>query len=126
MAKKFDQYNLETNNEYIFDEKANTVLTLREESWNGSPYKLFLRKCIADKEGNLNANKGFSFLTENGPHELAEELVRRGYGDTSELVNILKERDDINQEDLQDINVIEEEYYDPKDIFAIGVGGIND
>lgn len=110
-------YNLKTKNEFIFDEKGNTVLTLREESWNGNDYKLFLRKCYVDKEGNLTPNKGFSLLTDQGANTLTEELVRRGYGDTNELVNALREREDINQEDLINVNT-DEEYFDPKDIFA--------
>lgn len=115
-------FKLETRNEFIFDEKGNTVLALRDESWNDKDFKLSLRKCYVDKDGNLSANKGFSFLTEEGPNLLTEELVRRGYGNTKELVNILKERDDISKEDLDGLDSDgDEEYYNPEDIFGVGV-----
>ena len=110
-------FNLEVRgDEFVFDEKANTILVLREESWNDkNNFKLSMRKCYVDKEGNEKPAKGFSFLTEKGPHLLAEELVRRGYGDTNELAKMLKSRDDLTEElEVKD----DEEYYDPKDIFA--------
>lgn len=112
-------FNLRTKNEFVFDEKGNTILSLREESWNDKEFKLSLRKCYIDKEGNQSPNKGFSFLTEEGPNMLTEELVKRGYGDTKELLDILKDRDDVNESDIPDVE--EEEYYDPKDIFGVGV-----
>lgn len=115
-------FKLETRNEFVFDERGNTVLTLRDESWNDKDFKLSLRKCHTDKEGNLTPNKGFSFLTEEGPNLLTEELVRRGYGNTKELVNLLKERDDISKEDLDGLDTDgDEEYYNPEDIFGVGV-----
>lgn len=115
------EFNLKTKDEFVFDEKNNAFLTLRKESWNDKEYKLSLRKCFIDKEGNESPNKGFAFLTEEGPHALTEELVRRGYGNKKELLKILENRveEDNNQED-------EDEYFDPKDIFAGGVGGYID
>ena len=111
-------YQLDTYDQYIFDEKGNQITVLREESWNGRPAKLTLRKCIIDKDGNEKPHKGFAFLTEEGPHRLAEELVRRGYGVTSVLLESIKEREDVEGEDIKDIKVDEEEYFDPKEIFA--------
>lgn len=114
-------FNLNTKNEYVFDEKGNTVLVIREESWNDGDFKLSLRKCYVDKEGDLKPNKGFSFLTEDGPNTLTEELVRRGYGDTTTLVNLLKEREGVEVDSVKDIPVEEEEYFNPEDIFGVGV-----
>lgn len=111
------EYKLDFYNQYIFDEKGNQITVLREESWNGRPAKLTLRKCIIDKDGNEKPNKGFAFLTEEGPHRLAEELVRRGYGETSVLLDAIKDRDDSDTEAVEDMK-IDEEYFDPKEIFA--------
>ena len=116
-----EKFNLNTSDEFVFDEKGNTILSLRWESWNGREEKLALRKCYIDKEGNETPNKGFSFLTEEGPHSLAEELVRRGYGYTDTLVDILKKRDDIGKK-LDDVETYEDEYFDPQSLFASGVG----
>ena len=91
-----------------------------------------LYACIAAPVGNISSlnttfslcigspNKGFSFLTEEGPHSLAEELVRRGYGDTNTIVNELKKRDDIGKK-LDDVETYEDEYFDPRSLFASGV-----
>ena len=116
-----EKFNLNTSDEFVFDEKGNTILSLRWESWNGREEKLALRKCYIDKEGNETPNKGFSFLTEDGPHSLAEELVRRGYGDTNTIVSELKKRDDIGKK-LDDVETYEDEYFDPQSLFASGVG----
>ena len=115
-----EKFNLNTRDEFVFDEKGNTILSLRWESWNGREAKLSLRKCYIDKEGNETPNKGFSFLTEDGPHTLTEELIRRGYGDTNTIVNELKKRDDIGKQ-LDDVETSEDEYFDPRSLFASGV-----
>lgn len=111
------EYDLSIAEQYIFDEKGNQFESLAMESWNGRPAKLSLRKYTINKEGKEIPNKGFSFLTPEGPSRLAEELVRRGYGDTNILLNILKDRDDVNSDEIEDMQS-DDEYFDPKDIFA--------
>lgn len=112
---------LTTRDETIIDEKNNTVVVLRYENWKEDPdkEKLYLRKCYVDKDGELQTNKGFAFLTEKGPDTLAEELIRRGYGDTNELLKILSQRDD--KDNAIEVEYEEEEYYDPSEIFATEV-----
>lgn len=110
------KYDLNIAEQYIFDEKGNQFESLAMESWNGRPAKLSVRKYTINKEGEEVPNKGFSFLTPEGPSRLAEELIRRGYGDTNILLDVLKERENINNNDIKDIE--SEEYFDPKDIFA--------
>lgn len=118
-----DKFDLSIKNEYVFDEKGNTILTLRDESWGGRDYKLSIRKCYVDKEGNSTPNKGVSFLTDRGAHNLTNELVRRGFGDSDELVSALESRG----ADVSNIstNSSDEEYHDPGDIFATGVEDID-
>jgi hypothetical protein len=86
-----------------FDEAGSRFLAMRKVQWvdkakgeepDESKAKLELRKYIIDKDGNEKANKGFSFLTEEGPHELARVLVHEGYGKTKEILNELKVRPD--------------------------------
>lgn len=84
-----------------FDELGSRFLALRKAQWvnkgdepDESKAKLELRKYVVDKEGNERANKGFSFLTDEGPHELARVLIHEGYGHTKDILNELKTRED--------------------------------
>ena len=85
----------------VFDEKGNQFLALRKVQWdtkdNGkdeSKAKLELRKWVVNKDMEEVPNKGFAFLTEDGPHNLAELLVDRKFGDTKKLLESLAGRDD--------------------------------
>lgn len=103
----------------VFDEKGNVSLILGDVSWSGGPMKLEARKWYTDSQGNLTANKGFSFLTDNGPHELCYALLKLGYGETEEVVQNLYDRDPdglVKAYDKVVNGVGVEEYYDPKSI----------
>ena len=85
----------------IFDEKGSTFIAMRRVQWceegkqpDKEKSKLELRKWRITPEGEERADKGFSFLTDEGPHELARVLVHNGYGDTKVLLKELKVRDD--------------------------------
>lgn len=85
----------------IFDEKGSMYLALRRVQWcsedaqpDREKSKLELRKWRTTPEGEERADKGFSFLTDNGPHELTHVLVRQGFGNTKETLKALKERED--------------------------------
>ena len=106
-----------------FDEKGNTFLALRKIQWIDNPKKkdpeqakLELRKWIV-KDGEEIANKGFSFLTEDGPHELTHVLIREGYGKTKEIIKGIKDRLDFKDsvEHLYDDEVNSDEYFDMRD-----------
>lgn len=86
----------------IFDEKNNTILAMRTVAWGEGVSRLELRKWFVDSEGNENPNKGFAFLTEDGPKNLAEMLVDRGYGDTDILYQTISRRPDFNLEKKED------------------------
>lgn len=89
----------------IFDEKGSMYLAMRKVAWYSKgkeeptedKAKLELRKWLINKDGEEIPQKGFSFLTENGPHDLAKMLVHNGYGDTKELLKELKNRKDFKE-----------------------------
>ncbi len=87
-----------------FDEKGSTFLAMRMIQWvkdnedpDESKAHLELRKWRVTNEGEERADKGFSFLTENGPHELAKGLIHEGYGKTKEILEELSHRDDFKE-----------------------------
>ena len=119
-------YTIEDNFDKVFDEKGNSMLALRKIKWGDSDsVKLDLRKWYNGKDGET-VGKGFSFLTEEGPHELAKVLVENGYGYTKDIVNALKSRKDFKQVmenvasdiDISNLEIEDDttDYYDPKDI----------
>ena len=84
-----------------FDERGSSFLAMRRIQWckdgdepDESKARLELRKWIVDKDGTELANKGFSFLTDDGPHELARVLVKEGFGKTDKILEELVKRDD--------------------------------
>ena len=88
----------------IFDEKGSMFLSMRKVQWvkegnepDPSKAKLELRKWIVGPDGVEKANKGMTFLTEEGPHELAKTLVHHGYGKTKEILLELKGREDFHE-----------------------------
>lgn len=123
----------DVNDEFdeVFDEKGNVVLAARLVSWNGNPAKLELRKWNITADGQERPNKGFSFLTKEGPDSLVHVLSRRGFGNTGKIINNIKEREDflptlkkilggevldscgVDSKTIKDIK--EDSYYDPKE-----------
>ena len=59
------------------DEKGNTILSLRWESWNGREEKLSLRKCYIDKEGN---ETGIYKFDSNGANKALDMLMKHTGG----------------------------------------------
>lgn len=116
------EYEIEEGFDHVFDEKGNTFLALRKVQWGGKgDFKLDLRKWYINSNGEETVGKGISFLTEEGPHELAKVLVDNGFGHTGEILQGIYHRDDFEQclENLRNgINVMDnndEDYYDPKE-----------
>lgn len=84
----------------VVDEKSNTFVALRLVQWcknddtpDKDKAKLELRKWRV-KDGEERADKGCSFLTPEGPGELAKVLIKKGYGETSDLLHELSHRKD--------------------------------
>lgn len=97
MAKEPLEFEIKDEDIYenVFDSNGSQILAMRNVSWNGNEPKLELRKWIVkgDDEEDVPL-KGFSFLTDFGPHNLAEMLVKNGYGDWEVLRRYLYERED--------------------------------
>jgi hypothetical protein len=110
-----------------FDEKGSTFLAFRKIQWckegetpDESLAKLELRKWRVQSDGTERADKGFSFLTPEGPHELAVALVREGYGATKDILSELRTRDNFKEavehfSDEEDINT-SGEYFDMRSL----------
>jgi hypothetical protein len=88
------------NMDAIFDEKGSMFLAMRKVQWvksgsepDASKAKYELRKYIVGADGE-KPNKGMTFLTEEGPHELTKVLIQQGFGHTKDLLKELKKRDD--------------------------------
>lgn len=87
----------------IIEEKGNQYAALRKVQWlkedeqpDPNKGKLELRKWIIDKDGTEKANKGFTFMTPEGPHQLTETLVKNNYGDTANILDSISKRDDFS------------------------------
>lgn len=108
----------------IFDERGSEFIALRRVAWYTlgkeeptiDKAKLEIRKWRANENGEDMPQKGVTFLTENGPHDLTKLLVQKGYGDTKELLKELKVRDDFKEsvEHMYDDNSDSDEYFDAR------------
>lgn len=110
----------------IFDEKGSTFCALRKVAWynadkNEEPTeedaKWEIRKWRANDDGTDTPNKGMTFLTDEGPHNLAEMLVDKGFGETKKIIGSLKGRDNFKDSvehmyDEEEIN--SEEFFDAR------------
>ena len=106
----------------IFDEKGNVFLAMRKIQWckEGSEpdpekAKLELRKWHMKSDGET-PSKGFSFLTEEGPHELTDVLISNGYGHTKDILELLRDRDDFEEsvKSIYGSDKDDDEYFDPR------------
>ncbi|MGL5330977.1 MAG: hypothetical protein ACRDD7_17070 [Peptostreptococcaceae bacterium] len=124
-------YNVNPDFDFTIDEKGNSFIALRKISWGeNTTEKLDIRKYYNSADGTETLGKGISFLTDEGPNELAKVLVENNFGYTDDIINGIKNRKDfmtslvkcVNGEDLSDLNVDldkvepEEEYYDPSSL----------
>lgn len=131
MAREF-QYTNDPDFDYTIDEKGNTFIALRKIDWgNNGNYKLDLRKYYASESGET-MSKGVSFLTDDGPDELAKVLIETGYGNDDEITNTIIEKrpgilgriytainnnpELIEKLDEEDYGNQEENYYDPEEL----------
>ena len=88
----------------VFDERGSSFLAMRNIQWakegvesDPEKGKLELRKWTVDKDGAEVPMKGFSFLTEEGPHNLVHGLIEHGYGDTRTILNTIAKREDFRE-----------------------------
>lgn len=84
----------------IIDERGSSFIAMRKVQWvkkdeepDESKAKLEIRKYRV-VDGEERADKGISFLTDEGPGELAKALIHEGYGNTKDILSELKNRED--------------------------------
>ena len=139
MPRKDMEFNLEIDDSIneVFDEGVgNSFLALRKLRWNeNTPFKLDIRKWITNSNGEEIAGKGFSFITEDGPNGLVKALLKHNFGDTRDILDSIKNRDDFlyNAKVVLDElgagsgkliavkpsdTIDEESFYDPKELLG--------
>ena len=123
----------------VIEEKNNQFTAIRKVQWvkegdepDKDKGKLEIRRWIMEKDGTEKANKGVVFMTDEGPHQLAEILVDNNYGRTKELTKSILSRPDAKESisnlysDEGDSN--DGEYFDMRDMLLSydNVSGDND
>lgn len=130
MNDKEFHYEIDPNFDFTIEEKGNVFLALRKIYWNGKEEaKLDLRKYISTENGE-RMQKGVSFLSEEGPNELINVLMKNNYGNPTDIADIVvdKRKDifdaiskrvngvfPISADDINTDN--EEELYDTRRLF---------
>lgn len=95
-------YHLHDGIDVVLDEKGDQFIALRKVQWAGKnattiepnpeKAKYEIRRWKVTPEGETPL-KGVTFLTDEGPNDAALGLVKNGYGNTTDLLLTLKERD---------------------------------
>ena len=135
MARDPSSLNLEIDdsiNEVIDELPGNSFIALRKLRWNeNATFRLDIRKWYTNSQGEEIAGKGVSFMTDEGPANLIECLLKNGYGDTRKTLAGLQDRPDflpavkeiivekkidLDSIELPSLDDIDEEFYDPKSI----------
>lgn len=114
----------------LIDEKGNMAMMLREVAWNGRDSHLELRKWVVDVDKE-QPMRGVSFITSEGPNNLAEILVKNNFGNTKTILRELSARDDFEESLVSVVGkqkvkaakettviVDEDELYDPKSLIS--------
>ncbi len=105
MATDFSQmfYHIFKDYEIPFDEKGSTCGTVRLVQWckkgdepDKDKAKIEIRK-VYTSGGEEKLGKGFTFSTPEGPGELAVGLIKAGFGETKDVLNAVRERDDFRE-----------------------------
>lgn len=136
MAKEL-QLELDPSIDEVIDEvPGSSFIALRKLRWSPtSSFKLDIRRWYTNNTGEEIAGKGISFMTEQGPDNLIQALLKHGYGDTRKTLDGIRERPDFleNVKDVLDemhsdlggliverapSTDIEELFYDPKSILG--------
>ena len=94
------------NYNHIISEKGNSYVALRKIVWgdkDDSSAKYDLRKYYTEADGSERISKGVTFDDE-GADELTRVLVQTGHGDTRELIDVLREREDFESAYEDSIN----------------------
>lgn len=126
------KYEVVDDYDYLFDEKGNAFLAIRKVRWgDNEKVNLDMRKWYTNANGEETLGKGVSFLTEEGPHELARVLVQNDFGHTDEILEAIKDREDfmpalasvLNGEQMKELginkdDIPDDDYMDPSILIA--------
>lgn len=111
----------------IVEERGNQYTAIRKVQWikegedpDPTKGKLEIRKWMIQKDGSEQANKGVVFMTENGPNQLTEILVKNNYGDTKNIIKSLLKRENFKESlqnlDNDDTSDNSGDYFDMRDM----------
>ena len=121
------KYEVDKDFDYLIEERGTQAIFFRRVSWNDKDAKLELRKWYVDSTKET-PGKGFSFMTEEGPHELIRVITDLGFGHTDEILENISKREDFPvavkkvlgkgiDEVVDEYDSVElEEVYDPRSI----------
>ena len=120
------KYTVDPDLDEVIDERGNTVVMLRRVAWGDRDFgRPEVRKWHLS-EGKERADKGVTFLTDDGPANLAKMLIRKGFGDTKEYLEVLQEREDFENSLIDVIGIKKykaakekesnEVFYDPREV----------
>jgi hypothetical protein len=120
------EYHIFRDYDMPFDERGSQCGVIRKVQWvkpgsepDESKGKLEIRKIYLSSDGSERLAKGYTFSTEEGPHELVQNLSKIGYGHTKDMLKILSKRDDFKEsiENIdKDDNSDDGEVYDMRDL----------
>lgn len=124
------KYSIIENIDYTFEEKGNQFGAVRKVQWGDSDKSyLDIRKWRNAPDGTEQAAKGYTFMTEEGPSELTKVLLNLGFGNTREVIGIIKNREDFRKslnselgpnDEMYDgsVGTLEDDFYDPKSLLG--------
>ena len=105
------QYHIFEDYDIPFDEKGTTCGTVRLVQWvkgdaqpDKEKAKIDIRK-IYTSGAEEKTGKGYTFSTPEGPSELVHGLISKGFGNTKEILKLVRQRDDF----LEAANTINED-----------------
>lgn len=127
-------YTIKDGFDYVLGEKGNSYISCRRLCWcseeeaQDKPGKIDVRKYYVGSEGNEVVGKGVG-LSDEEASELAKVLVSNNFGDTKEIINGIKDREDfmpslasclsgeqLDQVGIDASNYEKEDYYDPREM----------
>ena len=126
------KYRIVDHVDFTFEEEGNQFNALRKIAWGDAgdeKARLEVRRWRNNPDGTEMAAKGMTFLTEDGPNELTNCLLKLGFGNTREVLDIIRDRDDIRKslnsclgpdDDLYDESQgnLEDGFFDPKELLG--------
>lgn len=105
------KFTIKDNVDYLLDEKNNTFIALRKIAWGDTEEgKMDIRRWYNNDEGEDTPGKGVT-LSNDACDELTLALLKENYGETEDVLTILKERKNFKSA-LNKLDDIKEELYD--------------